>query len=61
MRRGEILQQRGNKCEKCGSTEKLHVHHKKGRDDILDKDLEVLCQKCHMTKSQPRNVQHKLE
>ncbi len=51
MRRKEILQQRGYKCELCGSTTKLEVHHKKGREDILDKDLELLCKECHMTKS----------
>ena len=48
-RRLEILQQRGNKCELCGSTTKLQVHHKKGWDDEEDEGLEVLCQECHMT------------
>jgi len=47
-RRKEILKQRGNKCENCGSTEKIEVHHKKGWDDEEDEDLEVLCKKCHM-------------
>ena len=39
---------RKDKCERCGSTEKLHVHH---RDDNWKNDdpsnHETVCQKCH--------------
>jgi len=37
--------------DKCGSTEKLHVHHKRrdGGNDIGK--AEVLCQKCHKNTS----------
>ena len=27
-KRKEIISQRGSKCEICGSTKKIHVHHK---------------------------------
>lgn len=36
------------KCEMCGGTETLHVHHKDG--DVTNnaiKNLQVLCVKCH--------------
>ena len=36
-------------CERCGSTEKLHVHHKDNdwrNDDISN--LETLCASCHI-------------
>lgn len=49
-RKLEILKQRGNKCEECGSTTNLHVHHKRGLQDLSDEDLELLCKDCHMTK-----------
>ena len=37
----------GYKCVRCGSTEKLAVHHKKGTKSHRIEDLETLCQKCH--------------
>jgi hypothetical protein len=37
----------GFKCVRCGSTENLRVHHKKGTKSHLLEDLETLCQKCH--------------
>ena len=37
----------GYKCVRCGSTEKLAVHHRKGTKSHRIEDLETLCQKCH--------------
>jgi len=37
----------GFKCVRCGSTENLRVHHKKGTKSHLLENLETLCQKCH--------------
>lgn len=46
----------GGKCEKCGSTDSLTCHHlsyeRWGGNEILEKDLLVLCDRCHM-------IQHK--
>lgn len=53
MKRNEILNLRGYKCEVCGNTElQLHVHHRfyiKGREiHEYDNDvLQVLCENCH--------------
>lgn len=36
-------------CERCGSFEDIHVHHKnRNRDDNSEANLEILCQPCHM-------------
>lgn len=36
------------KCEDCGSTKKLYVHHKdRNRHNNLVTNLKVLCPKCH--------------
>jgi RNA-directed DNA polymerase len=37
----------GYKCVRCGSTEKLAAHHRKGTKSHRIEDLETLCQKCH--------------
>jgi RNA-directed DNA polymerase len=37
----------GYKCVRCGSTDKLAAHHKKGTKSHRLEDLETLCQKCH--------------
>ena len=61
-RRIELIKQRGNKCEQCGSTTKLQAHHKKGLDYEEDKDLQVLCQKCHIARHNPQlNIQERRE
>jgi hypothetical protein len=35
------------KCVRCGSTEKLQVHHKKGTKSHRLEDMETLCLNCH--------------
>lgn len=40
----------GHRCDECGSTEELHVHHlayKRFGGDELMTDLKVLCKPCH--------------
>jgi len=45
-----IIAERGAKCEICGSTEKLDLHHIKARKcrgkDVVE-NLQLLCRKCH--------------
>jgi len=37
------------KCEKCGETEDLNVHHKnENRHDNSRENLKILCRSCHM-------------
>lgn len=41
--------ERGGKCETCGSTSNLEVHHKNGnKGDISSENLIVLCRECHI-------------
>lgn len=48
-KRTGVIQRKGGKCQRCGSTYELRVHHRHyktlGRE--RDKDLEVLCVGCH--------------
>jgi RNA-directed DNA polymerase len=37
----------GFECTRCGTTDKLRVHHKKGTKSHRMKDLETLCLECH--------------
>ena len=45
------LQQSGNKCQVCGSKNKLEVHHNSydhiGKEEMHLEDLVVLCHNCH--------------
>lgn len=43
--RNEVFKRANYKCEKCGSSEELQLHHKRYSYDI--KDIEALCRKCH--------------
>ena len=52
-KRDSVLKERGNKCEKCNSTDNLQVHHIKYLKDKLAWEydnslLECLCGNCHM-------------
>lgn len=54
--RTKIIKQRG-KCELCGSTYRLQVHHiipARVRPDLFlnENNLQVLCQTCHNTQTQ---------
>lgn len=44
-----LFKSRGRKCERCGETKRLHVHHKTYIRIFKEhlKDLEVLCHTCH--------------
>ena len=48
-RRRQALKRAKHRCEKCGATKKLEVHHKTyetlGKEK--DEDLQVLCVPCH--------------
>jgi 5-methylcytosine-specific restriction endonuclease McrA len=48
-KRRAALTRAGNRCQDCGRTSGLHVHHltyvRHGAE--LDRDLRVLCSKCH--------------
>ena len=46
----DVIQTRGN-CERCGSKNKLQVHHKTYKNLFKEEpeDLELLCYGCHMT------------
>ena len=41
----------GHRCERCGATDDLHVHHltydRFGHENLTD--LQVLCKPCHQT------------
>ena len=45
-KRAEIIKQR-KKCEICGSTKWLEVHHVKGLSSEKPEDLQLLCRECH--------------
>ena len=51
-RREQVLEHKGRKCEICGATKNLHIHHKrylygKYAWEYKMKDLMVLCGGCH--------------
>lgn len=43
------LERAGHRCQACGTTHKLHVHHRSYQHlgDEHDDDLRVLCRTCH--------------
>lgn len=45
--RPTLLSIRGNKCEKCSSTNNLDVHHTDYEVQTIN-TLQVLCRKCHL-------------
>lgn len=42
-----IIKERENKCEFCGSKNKLHLHHKDYSDKKDKEKILLLCPKCH--------------
>lgn len=49
-KRQNVLKHRDNKCENCGSSKNLQVHHKTYINLYSETlfDLELLCGECHM-------------
>jgi hypothetical protein len=50
LKRAQVISQRGYKCERCGSTRKIHIHHgtyKRLFNEELS-DLFILCNGCHL-------------
>ena len=48
--RVEVLQRDGWRCQSCGTTSNLHVHHKEFRShsgDDSGENLITLCARCH--------------
>jgi hypothetical protein len=49
--RSQALSNAGNKCQSCGATERLQVHHKRYCQRFTEHEnmhlLEVLCDSCH--------------
>jgi len=45
----DIIQIRGEKCERCGEKEELHLHHLtyKRLFAEMPEDLELICRDCH--------------
>lgn len=60
MKRRQILEIDGNCCRRCGSSERLEVHHLTYRrlGAELPEDLITLCHRCHM-KGHKKKRQHK--
>lgn len=48
-KRNELFAVRGKKCEDCGATQRLHVHHLTYKNLFNEplEDLQVLCHSCH--------------
>jgi hypothetical protein len=49
----------GLKCRKCGNTQHLQVHHRKGIKSHRIKDLITLCYTCHLEATKEQNRQKK--
>lgn len=49
LMRDGLFYRRGKKCESCGSTEDIQVHHLHYKNVFKEKaeDLEILCRSCH--------------
>ena len=60
-KRQHILDTKGHVCSMCGATEQLQVHHLRYLPnhkpwEYDDKDLVVLCQKCHYKVHHPNHI-----
>lgn len=61
--RTKFISERGGKCEDCGTTENLHIHHMHYRTIGKEKkeDVEILCANCHEykhLKEEAQQLQH---
>jgi len=54
--RSDIIEERGNKCERCGRDGSLHLHHKtyKSLGNEQPDDVELLCNACHIEADRER-------
>lgn len=57
--RNAVLKRAGNKCERCGSSEKIRAHHKISIYEDITLALEVengeaLCEMCHKKEHKER-------
>jgi len=53
--RNSVIKRDGGKCQKCGSKEKLVVHHINGNDtDNSLSNLITICNKCHLDLHRPK-------
>lgn len=59
LKKLETLERSGHKCQICGKTERLEVHHNtyENKGNERPEDLIVLCKKCH--KINHKNIVHK--
>ena len=60
-KRKSILQRDNFMCTKCGSNEKLHVHHKIYEKELMaweakSKNLITLCEICHKEEHERRHI-----
>lgn len=52
-----LVLNREYKCEKCGSTSNVDVHHKDGdRNNNTPENIVLLCRSCHMKEHRPKSV-----
>lgn len=52
-----LLEDREKKCEICGSTKSIDVHHKDGNHQNNNSDnLMVVCRSCHMKLHRPKSI-----
>lgn len=52
-----LILNREYKCEKCGSTINVDVHHKDGnRNNNVPENIELLCRSCHMKEHNKKGV-----
>lgn len=57
VRRRQVLEKAGYRCEECGNAGRIEVHHKIkisqcGTDDL--ENLEALCRRCHFRRHKRR-------
>lgn len=59
-KRASLIKARGSRCEDCGTTKRLTVHHKHyrtlGHERV--RDVEVLCWQCHKERHVTREESH---
>ena len=46
--RPRVIEAKGGKCEKCGATKNLDLHHLDYKKEVSINTLLVLCRKCHI-------------